>query len=240
MHNIDEQEIQKSQDHLNKFISEGNIYGLRINLQGSENYYQLLASSNCRGENILHFATKTGNVDIINLLTPIFLKQGLLDHADIYGRTALSYAVDQKSEQTVLALLSAGADVNAKSNRKHTYGGPKIIIGRGSRHFSEIGITALHVAANNSDVGMMKLLLNHGARVNEIVTSGSIPGIVMFPPVTQFTAMDIVIQDNSIDSALLLKEWEGLTSAQVSVALNNIARVSEPERLRPEAGCLMM
>jgi hypothetical protein len=93
----------------------------------------------------LVWASKSGRVGILPSLVSI----GADVDADPYRGTPLIWAAVKGRPETVEWLLEHGADVN----RRATFGGP----GHGE------GVTALHLAAENGDLPMIKLLLERGA-----------------------------------------------------------------------------
>lgn len=64
---------------------------------------------------------------------------------DMFGNTALHYAVDKSRKDTVIWLLSNGANINIQDYR---------------------GNSAIHVACVNNDIEMVKILLNRNADPN--------------------------------------------------------------------------
>lgn len=91
---------------------------------------------------LLHLASKKGNLDLLNLL----LARGIsIDAQDYHKVAALSTAIDGRPGACVLALIQHGVDINCKGTT---------------------GLTALHIASESGDLGMLEILLQ--ARVVEL------------------------------------------------------------------------
>ena len=105
-------------------------------------------SSNDRQEIVdeaLVWAAKSGRTNVM----PQLLTQGALIDADPYRGTPLIWAAANGRVETVQWLLDHGADVN----RRATFGGPS--------HGE--GVTALHLAAQDNRVDVIRLMLARGA-----------------------------------------------------------------------------
>lgn len=106
----------------------------------------------------LVWAAKNGRTETMGLL----LERGADVNADPYRGTALAWAAFKGHLETAEWLLAHGADVN----RRGTFGGP----GHGQ------GITALHLAAQNGNLRMVRCLVERGAdRTIEDDLFGSTP-----------------------------------------------------------------
>ncbi len=123
-------------------------------------------------------ASKTGDVDEVKSL----LQEGIdVNTEDVYGDTALFYAVQWNHKAVVELLVSAGADVNHRSTRN----GSTALMAINDRDNSEClqvlldkgadinarmtleGGTALFYASFIRNIPVIKLLLNYGANVND-------------------------------------------------------------------------
>lgn len=93
----------------------------------------------------LVWAAKSGRVEALDLL----VRRGARVGADPYRGTPLVWAAVKGRVDAVEWLLDHGADVNQRS----TFGG--------AQHGE--GVTALHLAAQNDDGGMVRFLLEQGA-----------------------------------------------------------------------------
>jgi ankyrin repeat protein len=93
----------------------------------------------------LVWASKSGRVEVLDAL----VERGADIDADPYRGTSLAWATVNRRRRTVSWLLDHGADVN----RRSTFGGPS----HGER------VTALHLAAQCGDAGLVRLLLDRGA-----------------------------------------------------------------------------
>lgn len=110
-------------------------------------------------ESAVFFSLK--NPDALELL----LSRGAsVDYANSFGKTALFYAIESGDRQTVAALLEHGANPN------HAYKNADELerlqcITHNIRHSSR---TPLMHAAQHSDPAMLTLLLDKGARLNDV------------------------------------------------------------------------
>jgi ankyrin repeat protein len=93
----------------------------------------------------LVWACKSNRVNVLERL----LRAGARLHADPYRGTPLIWAAARNRTETAIWLLDHGANINQKG----TFGG----LTHGQ------GITALHIAAQNGDMPMVKLLVDRGA-----------------------------------------------------------------------------
>lgn len=86
--------------------------------------------------------------DRVEVLAPL-LKRGANIDADVYRGTALIWAAFTNRANAVQTLLKLGAD----PNRRATFGGP----------MHGEGVTALHLAAEQGHLDVIRILLDHGA-----------------------------------------------------------------------------
>jgi ankyrin repeat protein len=93
----------------------------------------------------LAWAARNDRTDAVEALVEL----GAELDADVYAGTPLLWASAQGKPDAVRKLVELGADVN----RRSTFGGP----GHGS------GVTALHLAAQNNRVDVLRILLDAGA-----------------------------------------------------------------------------
>ncbi len=114
------------------------------------------AALNTEGEPALFAALVTTQY------VPYLLDHGAsVDVTNSFGKTALYYAIQLNDHRLVELLIDRGADVN------HTYKSAKEINDPCGmlRHTKR---TPLMHAAQNSDIDMIKLLVKHGARLNDV------------------------------------------------------------------------
>ena len=135
--------------------------------------------ANAGGETALMTAARTGSVDAVQLL----LDRGAsVDASDtVHSQTALMWAVIENHPDVVKLLLSRGADANAHTNVTITKGEyvparPAAASGTGIIRQRALptpngGMTPLLFAIRDGNAGMMRLLLDHGADLNQ--TSGN-------------------------------------------------------------------
>lgn len=101
-------------------------------------------------ETALHMCATVGRASIVRLL---LLYGADVGKTDAFGRTALICAAGTFGNAEIVGLLlAAGADINAKDSR---------------------GRTSLFVAASVGDESTVRLLLEHGADVNGVLTGHS-------------------------------------------------------------------
>ncbi|EAY00020.1 hypothetical protein TVAG_029240 [Trichomonas vaginalis G3] len=85
-------------------------------------------------------------------LCEYFLSLGAnINEKNKYRQTALHYAVQNNSKETIELLISHGANINKKKQDRQT---------------------ALHIAAENNSREIAELLISHGAKINEKDKSG--------------------------------------------------------------------
>lgn len=132
-------------------------------------------SANAGGETALMTAARVGKIDAVKLL----LDRGAHVNARdaIHEQTALMWAVIENHADVVELLLSRGADINAHTKVTITKGeyvparpaaasGPGIIRQR-ALPTPNGGMTALLFAIRDGNAPMMRLLLDHGAKIEE-------------------------------------------------------------------------
>ena len=135
------------------------------------------------GRHALQMACVWNYKDVAELL----LNRGAnVDEKDVYGSTALTLASEFASENIVSMLLDRGANINEKCykvgmnslhyascNTKHKEGRLEVVrclLDRGAdihEKSNKYGRSALHFASENGHVEVSKLLLYHGANVND-------------------------------------------------------------------------
>jgi ankyrin repeat protein len=135
--------------------------------------------ANAGGETALMTAARTGSVDAVQLL----LDRGAsVDASDsVHSQTALMWAVTENHPDVVKLLLARRADVNAHTKVTITKGEyvparPAAASGAGIIRQRALptpngGMTPLLFAIRDANAAMMRLLLDHGADVNQ--TSGN-------------------------------------------------------------------
>jgi ankyrin repeat protein len=99
------------------------------------------------GRDALHYAARDNDVDTIRQRLAAGVAVDLAERRDRF--TALHFAVDNGAVDAAVALLDAGADIEARANRD---------------------VTPLHIAVNrwrqSPDGAIIKLLVDHGADKN--------------------------------------------------------------------------
>lgn len=132
-------------------------------------------SANPGGETALMTAARTGKVDAVTLL----LDRGANVNAKdtVHGQTAVMWAVLENHADVVELLLARGADINAHTNVTITKGeyvparaaaaSGNGIIRQRALPTPNGGMTPLLFAIRDSNVPMMRLLLDHGAEIGQ-------------------------------------------------------------------------
>lgn len=98
------------------------------------------AARDAQGRSLLHCAAMFGSLKCFNVVFPHCAES--VDTSDRQGNTPLHYASEFGRLEIAKLLLSAGADANARNERR---------------------VTPLHLAASTGNVEMLKLLLVEGA-----------------------------------------------------------------------------
>jgi ankyrin repeat protein len=132
-------------------------------------------SANPGGETALMTAARTGKVDAVTLLLDRGAKVNAKD--DVHGQTALMWAVLENHADVVDLLLARGADINAHTNVTITPGeyvparaaaaSGNGIIRQRALPTPNGGMTALLFSIRDGNVPMMRLLLDHGAGLEQ-------------------------------------------------------------------------
>ena len=120
----------------------------------------------------LRDAAEEGNIDLVMSL----LENGAeINWKDQYEGTALHRAVFKENIQMVEFLISKGANINDKIEpglatvMKKTADEDK---GKFSTVENAHGATPLHIAVDRNNIEIVKILLEHGASINEYLTVG--------------------------------------------------------------------
>jgi ankyrin repeat protein len=103
------------------------------------------------GSTPLHVAAQQG----LSKIAKILLTFNPHHKTDNYGATPLYYAIEKKSQDTVLALLKASVNIHVPTDKN--------------------GSTALHTAINIDSLEIVKILLHAGASVNTPDNAGFTP-----------------------------------------------------------------
>jgi len=132
------------------------------------------------GETPLMTCSRTGNAAAVDAL----LARGANVNAAeaLLQQTALMWAIAEQHHEVARSLLAHGADVHARTGVRGGAARPRsasvaptpVEIGTGGSG----GFTPLLFAARVGDVDSLRLLLDHGADVNEVAADGSSPLIV--------------------------------------------------------------
>lgn len=150
------------------------VMGYRVNMQSSVNQYgttllhlvskhgtgdvlslvmHTVSGFGCRDKNgVTPFmlACHEGNLSVVSEI--LKLRPQLACEGEELGLTPLHYAAINSNKEVLMALIAAGADVNAKD------------IG---------GMTPLHISCTNGHIDNIRILINNGANVNAVHDDGT-------------------------------------------------------------------
>jgi ankyrin repeat protein len=143
---------------------------------------------NNEGKCSLHYACMGGPVKIIKAL----IQAGAdIEQRDTKGKTPLMFAAGNESSGAAMTLLASDANVNALDQRKFSAlqyvvaNGPEeqknllimALIKRGAdiNQTNDVGDSALHIAARNSEPSTAKVLVESGTQVNATNLRGETP-----------------------------------------------------------------
>ncbi|KAI9037200.1 uncharacterized protein KD926_000774 [Aspergillus affinis] len=148
---------------------------------------------------LLHLAAYLGNVAWAKLLISEHIH--LISRKDNYGRTPLSWAVNQGHRDMVKLLVDHGARVNVKDRSR---------------------LTALHIAATGQHKDIMSVLLNQGARLESKTEHGDTP-------------LTRAIQANSRETIqILLEHGARVDNLPIPPGVASLRRHSDPMDERVE------
>ena len=124
------------------------------------------------GETPLMTAARSGSRETVEQLVAWGGDVNAAEHER--GQTALMWAIAQRHADVADLLLAAGADLNARTKvwrqLENTAGNTNPI---GNFRMAHGGSTALLFAARNGDIGSVRVLLTHGANVDDVAASGT-------------------------------------------------------------------
>ena len=119
------------------------------------------------GETVLMTCARTGNVEAV---TALLVRGADVDAAEAErGQTALMWAAAENHAKVVEALIAGGADVDAR-----TIGGNAYL----RAGIASAGYTPILFAARIGAIDAARVLLAHGANVNDMALDGSTPLLV--------------------------------------------------------------
>jgi ankyrin repeat protein len=125
------------------------------------------------GETPLMTCARTGNVEAVKSL----LARGAdMNATEAKGQTALMWAVAQKHADVVRVVIEKGADVNARSRVVELLAPMRSVTYTKDVHFPKAtgGFTPLMFAARVGDVDSSRILLEAGAKVNDVPAADGI------------------------------------------------------------------
>ena len=100
---------------------------------------------NLRNQTALHIASERGHMEVVKVLLNVCVK---IDEVDITQSTPLMLAAHKGHQDIVRHLIYSGASVDRKGNQYNQ--------------------TALHYASERGNLGMVKVLLDAGAKIDEV------------------------------------------------------------------------
>jgi ankyrin repeat protein len=166
-------------------------------------------TANPGGETVLMTAARTGKVDAVSLL----LDRGAKVDASemVHGQTALMWAVLENHVDVVKLLLARGADINAHTKvtmpkgeyvpaRPAAASGTGIIRQR-ALPTADGGMTPLLFAIRDGNTEMMRLLLDHGADIEQSSGNHTTPLLIALLNGQIGLALDLLAKGANPDAA---------------------------------------
>ena len=187
--------VEEQNERGNTVLHDAAYYGYdealdRLLEAGSPAFF---AVGNDEDNTALHSAAANGRVGAARLLVAAARRHGMSDRImarSVHGHTALHVAASRPRsdpssdhEEVVRLLVTEGADVNAQSGLSEHRKSPLYLaaakgdismsrtllaLGADVNQRSAGGFTALHTAAGAGNVGLVELLLHHGALAHEV------------------------------------------------------------------------
>ncbi len=178
-------------------------------------------SANGDGQTALMLVARTGNVDAARLL----LARGANVNARERWReqTPLMWAVAQQQPQMVAELVAHGADVNAVSKENHWQ--RQVSAEPRALHRPVGGLRPLHFAVREGCLDCARILLDHGARIDEGDPEGITP-LVMAIINGRFDVAAFLL-----DRGANVHRWDlfGRSPLYAAVDMNTIPRGGRPD-----------
>ncbi|KAM4632557.1 uncharacterized protein O3C94_019091 [Discoglossus pictus] len=102
-------------------LSQGHFFLFRVSVRNlSQGHFFLLSSADKDGKTLLHHAASRGNVDICQVLLDTNVGMINIDKQDVFGKTALHYAIQKSHSKMVKLLIKNGAKSEFKDKNPKT------------------------------------------------------------------------------------------------------------------------
>lgn len=150
-----------------------------------------------KGLNALHLAASNGHIDVVNLMILLQKNKIKLDNKDKEGNTALILAANEGHYQVCIALLKAGADPLSTN---------------------EYGENAMHFAAYDGKVELVKMLLVHKQLIDSKTKEGSTPLICSAKGESHSEVCEVLLKAGADP---LLKNEDGWNAMHLAVLAGN-------------------
>jgi ankyrin repeat protein len=107
----------------------------------------------------------------LKMVTDLLAGGATINARDIFGQTALMYAVSARHTPIILALLNSDVDLNVKNQNGLTALG--LALSKGSRETAQMLINAsLLFAARDGDLPAIRKILEGGAEIDATISEG--------------------------------------------------------------------
>lgn len=170
--------------------------------------WELLRPLNKLRQSVLHLAVLIGNA---TLCRKLLVAGADIEARDLHGNTALHLASRKGRVEVAETLLKP---VTYSETKKLSYQVPyqRIPQNLGLRNFD--GMTCFHIAADNSDLEMMKLLLRKGADINARFLKDGKTCVHHFVECNKLTLLRYVISRDDVN--LNVRTYAGYTPLDVA------------------------
>lgn len=212
--------FQDNPGHLHRFVSEGDVSGVRELLakvaSRNDNFpiSMLLEAQNADGQTALHLACRRGSSELVRAI--LEYREADVDVLDKDGDPPLVFALAAGSPECVRALIERGANVR-------------------SRLREGFGPSVAHVCAYHGQPDCMRELLLAGADPNAIDDEGE--SVLHRAVSKKYTDCALVILENGGCGSMAVPNSKNLTPLHLCVATWNVAvvrrwvEVASPEEI---------
>ncbi|KAL8154400.1 hypothetical protein V2J09_012160 [Rumex salicifolius] len=192
--------------HLHRFVSEGDVTGVRnflgnaASANGGSAVSSLLEAQNCDGQTALHLACRRGSEELVEAL--LEYKEANVDIRDKDGDPPLVFALAAGSPECVRALIKRYENV-------------------GSRLREGFGLSVAHVCAYHGQPDCMRELLLAGADPNAVDDEGE--SVLHRALTKKYTECSLVILENGGCGSMGFMNSKNMTPLHICVTTYNVA-----------------